>query len=44
MSASVDHIIPLVLGGEHSMANVQAAHLVCNLRKGDRLNSAAANA
>ncbi|MGW2010857.1 HNH endonuclease [Streptomyces nigrescens] len=37
MSASVDHIIPLSRGGEHSMANVQCAHLGCNSRKGDRL-------
>lgn len=36
MSASVDHIVPLALGGAHSMANVQSAHLGCNSRKGDR--------
>lgn len=31
---SVDHIIPLSRGGEHSYRNTQAAHLLCNLRKG----------
>lgn len=37
MSASVDHVIPLVHGGQHSMINVQSAHLGCNSRKRDRL-------
>lgn len=32
----VDHIIPLALGGEHSYANTQPAHPVCNHRKGAR--------
>jgi len=32
--ASLDHIIPLSKGGEHSYANTQLAHLSCNLRKG----------
>lgn len=39
MSASVDHIIPITLGGEHSRANVQASHLICNIRKGGRLSA-----
>jgi 5-methylcytosine-specific restriction endonuclease McrA len=30
---SLDHVIPLSLGGDHSMANTQAAHLDCNTRK-----------
>lgn len=34
MSASVDHRVPLVAGGEHSYANCQAAHLGCNVKKG----------
>lgn len=34
LSASIDHIVPLSLGGEHSAANVQLAHLGCNMRKG----------
>lgn len=37
LSKSIDHRIPLVRGGEHSMANCQAAHLICNIRKGDSL-------
>jgi 5-methylcytosine-specific restriction endonuclease McrA len=36
-SPSVDHIVPIALGGGHSLANVQAAHLGCNVRKGARL-------
>lgn len=35
--ASVDHIVPISKGGEHSRANVQAAHFICNLTKGDRI-------
>lgn len=35
-SASLDHIIPLARGGMHSYANVQAAHLLCNTKKGAR--------
>lgn len=34
-SASIDHVIPLARGGEHSMANVQAAHYWCNSVKSD---------
>lgn len=41
MSASIDHIIPVSLGGAHSATNVAAAHLVCNLRKGNRITEAA---
>lgn len=33
MSASLDHIIPLSQGGTHTYANVQLAHLACNLSK-----------
>jgi 5-methylcytosine-specific restriction endonuclease McrA len=29
----VDHVIPVSLGGEHSYANVQAAHPLCNQKK-----------
>lgn len=36
LAASIDHIVPLSLGGDDTPANVQAAHLVCNCRKGDR--------
>lgn len=37
MSPSIDHKIPLALGGAHSQANLQWAHLVCNMRKNARL-------
>jgi 5-methylcytosine-specific restriction endonuclease McrA len=30
MSASVDHVTPLALGGRHLRANVRIAHLSCN--------------
>lgn len=35
-SPSLDHIIPLSQGGAHRPANVQAAHLGCNVSKGNR--------
>lgn len=34
-SKSIDHIIPMSLGGGHSWTNVQAAHLGCNRKKGN---------
>ncbi|UQX01768.1 HNH endonuclease signature motif containing protein [Streptomyces sp. RerS4] len=34
-SATLDHIKPVSLAGEHSAENLQAAHWVCNIRKGD---------
>lgn len=34
MSASIDHIIPMSAGGPHTPANVQCAHLACNMAKG----------
>lgn len=35
--ASPDHILPLSKGGEHIFENVGLTHLVCNLRKGNRI-------
>ncbi len=32
-SLSLDHIVPLSAGGDHTKVNVQAAHLICNQRK-----------
>jgi 5-methylcytosine-specific restriction endonuclease McrA len=32
--ATVDHVIPLDSGGEHSMRNVRAAHFACNSTRG----------
>jgi 5-methylcytosine-specific restriction endonuclease McrA len=37
-SVSLDHILPLSRGGEHSRVNCQTAHLICNLRKGARVD------
>ena len=34
-SASLDHVIPMSLGGDHMRNNVQASHLECNLAKGN---------
>jgi 5-methylcytosine-specific restriction endonuclease McrA len=33
---TIDHIVPLSKGGDHSYLNVQCAHWDCNTRKGDR--------
>lgn len=33
---SIDHIVPLSLGGTNEAANLQISHLVCNLRKRNR--------
>lgn len=35
-SASLDHLVPLALGGSHELANVRLAHLDCNVSKGTR--------
>lgn len=35
-SASIDHITPLSLGGQHTMENARAAHLRCNIVRGNR--------
>jgi hypothetical protein len=34
LSPTIDHIIPLSRGGDHTRANVQCAHFLCNARKG----------
>lgn len=40
LSASLDHVLPVALGGEHTLENCRAAHLVCNVRRGARLDEA----
>lgn len=40
LSASIDHVLPLARGGTHQPSNVQAAHLLCNSIKSDRLSVA----
>ena len=37
LSPSLDHVIPLARGGHHTYANAQLAHLVCNIRKSDKI-------
>ena len=36
---SLDHVIPLAAGGEHSRLNAQLAHWICNVRKGAQLET-----
>jgi len=36
-SKSLDHVIPLSLGGAHDPTNTQLAHLFCNVSKGNRV-------
>lgn len=38
-SASLDHVVPIALGGEHTRANTAASHLRCNVSKGARMAS-----
>lgn len=33
---SIDHVVPLARGGEHSWQNVKLAHRICNALKGDK--------
>lgn len=33
-AATIDHIVPLAKGGQHTYSNVQCAHFICNTRKG----------
>ncbi|PZG53148.1 hypothetical protein C1I98_06210 [Spongiactinospora gelatinilytica] len=37
---TIDHVVPVVAGGDDTPANVQLAHFVCNSRKGGRLELA----
>lgn len=36
LCASIDHIVPVAAGGNNDLANLQLAHLRCNLAKRDR--------
>lgn len=36
MCPSLDHVIPLSRGGDHTMANARLAHFSCNSRRGNR--------
>jgi hypothetical protein len=35
MSPSLDHVTPVICGGQHVAANMQTSHLICNIRKGN---------
>lgn len=37
LAPSIDHVVPLSLGGGNDPQNLQLAHLRCNLRKGNSL-------
>lgn len=37
VSGTLDHVLPLSLGGAHTYGNIQLAHLSCNSRKGNRI-------
>lgn len=41
LSISLDHIVPLSVGGVHSAENAQCAHLRCNLQKSNGRTAAA---
>src|SRR5699024_3539461 len=41
-SPSLDHIIPLSKGGDHSLENCAMTHLKCNLEKGAKILDLAA--
>lgn len=34
--ATVDHLLPISLGGEHTWSNVKLAHRSCNVSRGNR--------
>lgn len=37
LSPTIDHVVPLALGGSHEPTNVQLAHFICNCTKRDQL-------
>jgi 5-methylcytosine-specific restriction endonuclease McrA len=39
LSKSLDHIVPLSLGGAHEPSNVQLAHLRCNIQKSNKVET-----
>lgn len=38
-SASLDHVVPISLGGPHTYANTRIAHLQCNLDRSNHMGS-----
>lgn len=41
LSSSLDHILPVSLGGIHDPSNVRVTHLRCNIRRGNRIDEVA---
>jgi len=37
--ATIDHIVPLSLGGSDEIENMQLAHWICNIKKGNRVDA-----
>ena len=37
--ATIDHIVPLSLGGSDDIENMQLAHWICNIKKGNRVDA-----
>lgn len=42
LSPSIDHILPVSLGGIHDPSNVRVTHLRCNVKRGNKLDEAEA--
>jgi 5-methylcytosine-specific restriction endonuclease McrA len=36
MGGTVDHLVPIVDGGQHVWSNVALAHRICNLARGSK--------
>lgn len=39
LSATLDHIVPVSVGGAHNESNLQLAHARCNISKGNRIGA-----
>lgn len=38
LAATVDHVLPLSLGGQHTWENTATAHAICNFQKGAKIS------
>jgi 5-methylcytosine-specific restriction endonuclease McrA len=38
LAPTLDHIVPISLGGEHSYANIRTAHFNCNSKRSNNMN------
>jgi 5-methylcytosine-specific restriction endonuclease McrA len=36
LAPTLDHVVPLVMGGSHTYSNIRSAHFICNCLKRDR--------